>query len=321
MCSTRGGTGIGSAGAGAQVWVQYVDDAGHKQSYTVDGSMVFRQYPDAAGRQVADVLLVGRFAGQDVFELGSNQTEHWMAIRMDVKKAYVGALNGPGAATIPLVAEDVAQVLAIARLYEVIAPVPAAQRLAMTVQDKPEPPTNDVYVIRTPSDRPAWIERIETVNRRTGHVAEVRMFHPDGTVEAVATLSDYGPTAGEVAETLFNPGGVFLPHKVHIEYPSRQAKLELTFSTMNLAPELVGRGGTGRSRCRLLGTRVWRSLILTGRRRGVKGRRGGAAGDSEAGGVSGERAGWRVVAAGAAEPGRFGVVKREMSAGAGAAAF
>jgi len=230
---------------GAQVWVQFKDDGGHTQSYTLDGSLLFRQYANPAGEQAADVLLVGRYAGQDVFELGSNQTDHWMAIRREANKAYIGKIGGPGAGMIPLMAEDVAKVLAIARLYENLAQSPAALRLAMTIQDQPEPPTNEVYIIHTPTDRPAWIERIEVVNRRTGDVDEVRMYRPDGVLEATARLSDYRAADGDgvVVETQALPPAPRLPHKFQLDYPGRQAKLELTFGTMKLAPELLGPAG------------------------------------------------------------------------------
>ena len=236
--------------AKGQVAMDWRDEQG-SHSHSADGTMLLRQ-ADAENHPRRDVVIFGRIAGQDVFEVGANSQFRWLALRTDPPRAYVQVLNpnaeSPPLSTpparlpgnIPFAADRVLDVLALAPLLET-----PGTRLVMTVSDRPA--VNEVLVLQIPPDRPAWVERIVTIDRRSGEVSQVRLFYPTGLLEAVAHLSEYAlvsrpppaPGDGEPAATLEESVNVALPRKVSIEYPASQARVQLNFDQLRLDPKLL----------------------------------------------------------------------------------
>ena len=212
-------------------------DADGTHTKSADGILMLRKHPAAEavpGRPAADVLLIGRFAGQDVFELGVNRTTQWLAFRVDPKVAYVGPV-GPDAPLppgVPFRADAILQVLALSTLSQ----QPDA-RLAMTVRD--DPAINTVYLIHTPPDGLAAIAREIVVDRRTRQVSAIRFFAPDGVISATAQLGDYRPAlaANDDGDLVATP--VPMPHHIVITHRASGARVELRLDTVQLMPELL----------------------------------------------------------------------------------
>ena len=193
----------------AKVTVTYFDPDGKKHTHDADGTLQLRQYPDEPANP-ADMLLVGRVVGQDAFEAGMNRTNYWMAVRLDVKRAYVGSVanmaNVPVGA-MPLRADRVAELLGI---------IPLRHSMLRQVHMLVTESTNDIYVTQLRPDGRSYIERVMVVERTSGNVSQVRLYHPDGTLLARADLTRYRPvTPAEGAET----GATAFPMHIAIEYP------------------------------------------------------------------------------------------------------
>jgi len=228
--------------ASGRVRIDYVED-GKKHHEECDGILMLRQVARVDGRSgqlpsEVDIVLFGRFAGSDVFELGENRQWYWMAIRMDPKRAYVGEVGGPAQRSesrgggMPFRADRVLPLLAITPLSEAFT---NGNTVLMLVDD--DTGVNRLLVVSTG----AWahVQRELVVDRRSGDVAEVRIYGINGIMEAVAHLSKYEPLdeAGGGGAT------VRVPRQIVIEYPTRQAKVELDLSSVKLAPKLLGPTG------------------------------------------------------------------------------
>lgn len=214
-------------------------DADGRHSQEADGVMLLRQLITPGRVPTADLVLIGRAFGDDVFELGSNQEYHWMAIRADLKRATVGRIGGPGEKNIPFRAAEVVRLLGVSPLYEIRAPgAPSGQRLVMTVRDQ-EPAVNELLVVRTPGTQQAYVERALLINRRTGLVDEVRMYRPDGTLEARATLANYKPAEWDDETPAAQRRTVQLPTRIDIAYPAAQAEVRLSLDNLTLMPALA----------------------------------------------------------------------------------
>ena len=76
------------------------------------------------------------------------------------------------------------------------------------------------------------------INRRTGHIDEIRTYTPDGTLEAVAHLTEYFQI--KTGQSLPNGDDqkVWLAHRIQIDYPSQKANVDLAFRTLKLGVEM-----------------------------------------------------------------------------------
>jgi hypothetical protein len=216
------------------VWV----DSDGRHTQTADGILMLRKHtaPEpAAGMPAADVVLIGRVAGQNVFELGVNAHEQWLAFRVDPKRAYVGPVgpNSPLPPGVPFRADRLLQVLALAQLGQ-----QPDTRLAMTIRD--DPAVNTVLVVRTPRAGFAQVERELVIDRRTRQVSAVRFYQPDGLIEAVAELGDYRPAVRDDDDGNLTPIALQMPHRVVVEHRATQARVELHLDYVQLMPELLG---------------------------------------------------------------------------------
>jgi hypothetical protein len=222
--------------ARGSVRITYLDDKNHTHSDDADGSMILRQTFDP---QRTDVLLIGRYVGEDVFELGMNATVYWMAIRLDTKTAWIGErahLDRPSNA--PLRADRLVDLLALEPLD--------AAHATMLVHNDPDNVTNELFdLLVRPGD--ITVRRVITVDRFTGDITKVTLNQPDGTLLAEATLSDYQPLHAAATDDDAPPADARLrfPHRIHIRYPNapggHAAAVDLTLESAVLATPAEGK--------------------------------------------------------------------------------
>ena len=244
--------------ATGRVTIVWVDKDNHEHRESAEGSLVFRKRSakvpgvgvlgggGASGPSVVyyDAMLFGRVAGQDVFELGENETNYWMAVRVDPKTADVAKKKwaaepvdafDPAAAFIPLRAGTIPVLLGLAPVQ--------AEAFATVVMTNPAAVE---IVTLSPQYRLAPYTVLEVSRYEPGDPSKVRLYRPDGVVEGEAVLSEYKEVV------TFKPGGdpgdapekgpaVRLPFKLHVEYPTRKTSVDLEISAyeVNLPRKVV----------------------------------------------------------------------------------
>lgn len=249
---------IRSLRARASVTLTWTDTNQRRHRDTADGVLVLRYVRPGNAPGHYEVVLFGRVAGQDVFELGENATNYWMAMRVDPKTATVARKADPWDPRehpkIPFRAGIVPHVLGIAPLESAMVPRDhAVQPLGPTVMTNP----GSVEVITYPREesraQPAglvagysfvysrYVDEKRPASTRLGDLEQVRIYDARGIVRAVSTLSKYGDV--EVRIPRENPEDppqkgptVRLPYYIKIVYPARDAQVELAIDKYEVGP-------------------------------------------------------------------------------------
>ncbi len=205
----------------------YVDRLGNRRNYQAHGVLLVDQRAALAGRGWPDMLLVGTYLGQDVFEMGMNRRIYWL-INHNQKEAYVGAANPvhrPPPNVMPLRPRQVLAMLAITRL-------PHSTRRYTMMTSFPASSEYHLFIVRTPRAGRSWIERELIVDRYTDHVVRVALFNRNGQAVAAAVLSRYRPVAARGKKPgRFAPA---VPLHIVIGYPAARSKLVLTIARASL---------------------------------------------------------------------------------------
>ena len=216
-----------------KVTVTYFDPDGKQHTHDADGTLQLRQYPDELTNP-ADMLLVGRVVGQDAFEAGMNRTNYWMAVRLDARRAYVGSVANMAkvpVSAMPLRADRVVELLGITPLRNSL-----LRQVHMLVNEAPA--TNDIYVTQLRPDGRSYIERVIVIDRTSGTISQIRLYHPDGTLLARAELTRYRPVPPAEGS---GPAAAF-PMNIVLEYPdqntSRTARVKLEVNDLATVPEI-----------------------------------------------------------------------------------
>lgn len=205
--------------ARGRVTVTYLDKDGKQHQDSADGSLLLRRMTwKLSDKDPTDiyykVVLFGRVANQDVFELGENDKTFWMATRVEPKTAHVANKpfpiitdsHDPAAEAMPIRAGMIPLLLGLA---------PTAPGDIVVTH------TETVSLLSLRQERNAAFPYAEVEFSRyaPGDPIAVRIYHPDGSIEGEAELSEYTTLPG---------GPIRLPHKIVVTYPSRKAKIELT---------------------------------------------------------------------------------------------
>ena len=227
--------------ARGRVQIKWTDTKGNTHHETADGVLIIRQRllgKDGEGEtsQSTEVVLFGRVASQDVFELGENLTNYWMAVRVDPKTATVGTKASPlddrPDPALPFRAGKVPEILGIA-------PLSSSDPSFVTTN----PETVDVIVIRPSGSMGGGVDRILSFSRYgVGDLDTVRLYRTDGLIEGLAKLTDYReiPTAAPPdidagGRPTGRPGAsVRLPFHIEINYPNRDAQVTLDIENYEL---------------------------------------------------------------------------------------
>jgi len=175
--------------ARGSVSITWTDDKG-PHSNSTDAVILLHQRPAVHPYDPGvDVLLLGKVAGSEVFEMGVNATDHWLAFLVDPHTAYVGPMNAPPASdSRALRADRILTVLALSQLGQ-----RPDTRLAMTVNGEAGGPhDNELHILRATPAGDIYIERTLIIDRHSGQVSEIRTYHPNGVAESLAKL-DYKP--------------------------------------------------------------------------------------------------------------------------------
>ncbi len=172
-----------------------------------------------------NMLLVGRYVGRDVFELGMN-AEHYWIIERPPKDAVVGsfAAGQPGPDAFPLYPLRLLYLLGVTPLHAGV-----RQALRMRVMRRPQ--RNVLEVWRRNAAERLWLTREIFINRRTDLPARVRLFDQRGRVIAQALLRKYRVVSPPGQKL---PIGPEFPFHVIIESPVRQSRLSLNMRTATL---------------------------------------------------------------------------------------
>lgn len=220
---------ISTLRASGKVTITYPDKDGKPHSDTAEGALIIHRQPLRPGENEipADVyykvMLFGRVAGQDVFELGENDKYFWMASRIDPKTAHVARKDSPMVAESTDPAADAMPLRAgLIPLLLGIAPCDAGQ-FALTNAE-----TIEVIALRRGGDF-APVSVVEISRYEPGDPVAVRLYRRDGVLEGEASLSDYRDVAYE-GPTTRTPPPLRLPYKIVVTYPARKGKVELEIS-------------------------------------------------------------------------------------------
>jgi hypothetical protein len=214
--------------------ITMTDDKG-THSYSADALIMLRQRPPAHPYDPgADVLLQGKIVGTEVFEMGVNANDHWLAFLVDPKTAFIGPMNVPpannSANRAPLRADLVLTVLALTQFGD-----RSDAHLAMTSNGEAGGAhVNELHIIRFADPTGAYIQRTLVIDRPTGNIIEIRSYFPDGRAESVATLSDYKPGKNSDGSA----SAVQFPYKIVVEDPADRAHFELSIDSYSVNPNL-----------------------------------------------------------------------------------
>ncbi|GEM_PF-1846794 len=224
--------------ARGSVYISWKDDKG-KHSESADASLrILQRYgPDALANHGPDIVLFGRVAGQEVFQVGKNPQKYWFLVRLDNKTAWVGDTahatsvidpRDPSTQRTPLRADVLTDLLGITE----IAPTDVA---VQRYNDDPYSPQVELLLLaKTPSGQ-QYIQRSIAIDRTTGHVAKITIFTIDGQPAITSILSDY-------RDAPYRDGNVYhaesvppqLPYKAVITYTAQKASVELHFDDVSI---------------------------------------------------------------------------------------
>ena len=226
--------------ARGSVSITWTDDKGTHSNSTDAVILLHQRAPVHPYDPGVDVLLQGKVAGSEVFEMGVNATDHWLAFKVDPNTAYVGPMNVPPSNTsrAPLRADRVLTVLALSQLGE-----RDDTRIAMTINGEAGGPhVNEIHIIRFATGWGAFIERTYVINRHSGDITEIRSYFPDGRVESVARLT-YKP--GTQITMIAPPNNTNapssaprFPSQIVIDDPADKSHIELTMDSYDVNPTL-----------------------------------------------------------------------------------
>ncbi len=208
--------------ARGSVKTHWVDRDGKSHDYQVDGTLLLDQNPplEAEASYGPDLLLEGRYIGQDVFEIGMNSQSYWVIDHQD-KRGYIGSralMNQLPTSALTLRPDRILAMLAFT-------PVQADASHSITMRVTDDPAEDILLVFLLKNGQPVQLQKEIMVNRRTGQVARVILYGDDGQVQAVGILSDYEPISHYQGQ-----GTVpLVPTRVFIEYPAGQAQINLKF--------------------------------------------------------------------------------------------
>jgi hypothetical protein len=204
--------------ARGKVAITYTNKDGKEHQDTAGGVLLLKRVELATnnGAQVYyKVLLFGRVAEQDVFELGENDKTFWMASRIDPKTAHVAKKVSPLFADPGDTAGDAMPIRAGKIPFLLGIAPPEVDSIVVTNSE-----TVSVITMIPESGRRIPHAQVELSRYAPGDPIAVRLYNPDGAIEGEAQLSDYTAV-----------GAVRLPHKIVVTYPARKAKIELTIDT------------------------------------------------------------------------------------------
>lgn len=235
------------------VTLSYVDRFGNPQVYQAQGTLLLDRSAVIAARKVTagpgrrkaprlvaapfrksgfafagnreNMLLVGRYLGRDVFELGMNSQYYWI-IERPPKDAVVGSFlaGQPGPDAFPLYPLRLLYLLAVTPVH-----ANAQQVLRMRVMRRPARNVLEIWQ-RNRLGR-LWLAREIFINRRTDLPARVRLFDPRGRMIAQALLRKYR-VVSPMGQKL--PTGPQFPFHVVIESPVRESRLSLNMHSATL---------------------------------------------------------------------------------------
>jgi hypothetical protein len=236
---------------GVELW--YTEGAGgtgkaHHESG--EGTILLEQnYAD----HTANVRLIARALGQEIFELGRNAQVEWRIEYDHQPRAWVWPVEGivdlwnapPPSPPQPqnnlLQAGLIPQVLAIT---EIVAEPGGAGAgggggaIAMRVDDLRG--VNDLLIEHRRADGSMAVEREILVDRRSGEVREVDLFGPGGVLLIHATMDNYAevvPTGGGGAKPA---DGVTptMPRRIVIDQPATHLRIGLTLAGWQMPAQL-----------------------------------------------------------------------------------
>jgi hypothetical protein len=205
------------------------------------------------------VALIGSFSGTEVLEMGVNAQAHWMAFHTDPKRAYVGKVGlprgekpaNPAAADMaPFRADRVLEVLGLSVLGpRALAGAPAegvAQRARIDSSSQSTARTVTLIVYQPAVAESGnsgvsgtwWKQREIVLSKATGRIEEIRTFHPDGSPEAVARLSEYYALKTGAKDRAGDDATIWMAHRIQVDYPGRHANVDLALSTIRLNVEV-----------------------------------------------------------------------------------
>jgi hypothetical protein len=229
------------------VTIRWVDEKGTHEEHAEDGRLLLRQRfgPEArAGRDPADVRLVGMAFGHRVFEAGRNSDKWWFMMLEPLvpeSTAWVGdaqrpvEFGGGGNGRLILRADVVPTLLGVSPWA--IRPAPE-EAVAMKVDD-----LNGTNVLLTFGPRNDLgnglgariaLRREVVIDRFTGEIREVRLYDAGGVLVMRSILRDYREAQVQSAEETpsTQPAaekGPLVPYQVTLEYPARQMVIGLVF--------------------------------------------------------------------------------------------
>lgn len=229
-------------------------DGNHRQ--TADAKLVLQRLPLTPGNSPANpealVALFGSFSGTEVFDMAVNQTHHWIAFRSDDKKAYVGKVVPPTttAATKSVASESLAAEVAPFRADRVLeamglALIPYDPKLPGSVQQTPTDDSQNpstvltvCRVIRNGGFVHYAKQREIIIGRHTGRIEVIRTYNSNGSLEAVARLTEYFQI--KTGQSLPNGDDqkVWVAHRIQVDYPGRQANVDLAMRVIKLGVEI-----------------------------------------------------------------------------------
>lgn len=216
--------------------LSWLDADKSRQSQSFDFTLRLSQRPATTEYQVhpADLLLLGKFAGQDVAEVGVNREKLWVISRHDKPTALVGDVANfryelPGAKT-PHGIITTLQPLLLPHLLGITAPSVDGNHALQWVQDEPA-----VYQLFTVglslfADPAFYLARSVEINRRTNQVEAIRLLDHEGATVAIAKLSQYAPVTNKAGEKQ----ATTCAYRIEISYPKQQATLLLKMDSIEL---------------------------------------------------------------------------------------
>lgn len=214
------------------VTLSYIDRYGNPQVYQAQGTLLVDQSAVAATdagfrtRGNADnMLLVGRYLGKDVFELGMNARHYWI-IQRTAKNAVVGSFADPppSARAFPLFPGRLLRLLAITPIKTGRGAIVRMAYLRGLRANVVRIYRRGVAGNRGSVGRPS-VRRAIAVSCRTGLPIRVDLFGPRGSLTATASLRDYKPL-----KTSSGRGGAgqMFPRRIVIHSPVRHSTLSLS---------------------------------------------------------------------------------------------
>ncbi len=186
----------------------------------------------------ANVYLVAKALGQQVFSLGKNEKVQWTiqyyggkprANVSPVKESgdllEFGSGSGPEEGWRILRADLIPELLAITE----IVPSPE-ETLVMRVDDLRG--VNDLLVERMRGDGTAVAEREIIIDRRSGEVREVDLFGGNGALLVHAVLDGYAPVTWKDAKPPQEGTVPTMPRQIVIDQPGTHFRLGLTLASV-----------------------------------------------------------------------------------------